>query len=101
VFEKRHYFALIETKPNALDQAAPLRGWELPEAFQHLRDLLEARMGNRGRREFIQSCGCRKPSRWRSWRPLSPRRSGSAPSDSTPSSRSRWCLSSGGRLGST
>jgi hypothetical protein len=30
VFEKRHYFALIETKPNALDQAAPLRGWELP-----------------------------------------------------------------------
>jgi len=54
VFEPRHYLALIETKPNALDQAAPLRGWELPEVFQHLRHLLEARMGNRGKREFIQ-----------------------------------------------
>ncbi len=49
-----HYLALIETKPNALDQAAPLQGWDLPEAFQHLRHLLEARMGNRGKREFIQ-----------------------------------------------
>jgi hypothetical protein len=27
---------------------------DLPEAFQHLRHLLEARMGNRGKREFIQ-----------------------------------------------
>lgn len=54
MFKPRHYLALIEMKPNALDQAAPLRGWELPEAFQHLRHLLEARMGNRGRREFIQ-----------------------------------------------
>ena len=49
-----HYLALIETKPNALDQAAPLQGWDLPEIFQHLRHLLEARMGNRGKREFIQ-----------------------------------------------
>ncbi len=49
-----HYLALIETKPNALDQAAALKDWDLPEAFQHLRHLLEARMGNRGRREFIQ-----------------------------------------------
>jgi hypothetical protein len=31
-----------------------LQGWDLPEAFQHLRHLLEARMGNRGKREFIQ-----------------------------------------------
>ncbi len=54
VFEPLHYLALIETKPNALDQAAPLQGWELPETFQHLRHLLEARMGNRGKREFIQ-----------------------------------------------
>jgi len=28
-----HYLALIETKPNALDQAAALQGWELPEVF--------------------------------------------------------------------
>jgi hypothetical protein len=54
VFDPLHYLALIETKPNALDQAAPLKDWSLPEAFQHLRHLLEARMGNRGRREFIQ-----------------------------------------------
>lgn len=54
VFEPLHYLALIETKPNALDQAAPLQGWDLPEVFQHLRHLLEARMGNRGKREFIQ-----------------------------------------------
>ena len=49
-----HYLALIETKPNALDQAAALQGWDLPEVFQHLRHMLEARMGNRGKREFIQ-----------------------------------------------
>ena len=49
-----HYLALIETKPNALDQAAALQGWALPEIFQHLRHLLEACMGNRGKREFIQ-----------------------------------------------
>jgi len=54
VFDPLHYLMLIETKPNALDQAAPLQGWELPDAFQHLRHLLEARMGNRGKREFIQ-----------------------------------------------
>ena len=54
MFDPLHYLALLETKPNALDQAAPLKGWNLPEAFQHLRHLLEARMGNRGRREFIQ-----------------------------------------------
>ena len=49
-----HYLALIETKPGALDQAAALQGWALPDVFQHLRHLLEARMGNRGKREFIQ-----------------------------------------------
>jgi transposase len=54
VFDPLHYLALIETKPNALDQAAPLQDWNLPEAFQHLRHLMEARMGNRGKREFIQ-----------------------------------------------
>jgi hypothetical protein len=45
---------LIEQKPNALDQARPLQGWSLPDQFDHLRRLLEARMGNRGKREFIQ-----------------------------------------------
>jgi hypothetical protein len=54
VADPLHYLALLETKPNALDQAAALQGWDLPEVFQHLRHLLEARMGNRGKREFIQ-----------------------------------------------
>ena len=49
-----HYLALIEQKPGALDQARPLQGWALPEQFRHLRRLLEARMGNRGKREFVQ-----------------------------------------------
>jgi len=54
VADPLHYLALIEIKPNALDQAAALQGWDLPLVFQHLRHLLEARMGNRGKREFIQ-----------------------------------------------
>jgi hypothetical protein len=33
----------------------PLQGWTLPEPLQHLRRLLEARMGNRGKRELIQA----------------------------------------------
>ncbi len=54
VFDPLHYLALIEQKPGALDQAAPLQGWDLPEQFDHLRRLLERRMGNKGKREFIQ-----------------------------------------------
>ncbi len=54
MFDPLHYLALIENKPGALDQAAPLRGWELPDQFDHLRRLLERRSGNKGKREFIQ-----------------------------------------------
>ena len=54
VFDPLHYLALIERKINALDQAAPLAGWELPEAFATLRRLLEARLGKQGKREFVQ-----------------------------------------------
>ena len=58
VADPLHYLALIEINPNALDQAAALQGWDLPEVFQHLRHLLEARMGNRGKHEFILGrCG--------------------------------------------
>ena len=32
VYDPLHYLALIEMKPNALDQAAALQGWDLPEA---------------------------------------------------------------------
>ena len=54
VFDPLHYLALLEQKIGALDQAAPLAGWELPEEFATLRRLVEARMGKRGKREFVQ-----------------------------------------------
>jgi DNA replication protein DnaC len=54
VFNPLHYLALLEDKVGALDQAAPLAGWELPAEFATLRRLLEARMGKPGKREFVQ-----------------------------------------------
>ena len=54
VFDPLHYLALLEQKVGALDQAAPLVGWDLPEEFATFRRLLEARMGKRGKREFVQ-----------------------------------------------
>jgi transposase len=54
VFDPLHYLALLEQKARALDQAAPLVGWELPECFAHLRRLLEARLQKNGRREYVQ-----------------------------------------------
>ena len=54
VFDPIHYLPLLERKTGALDQAAPLAGWELPEEFGVLRRLLESRMGRRGKREFVQ-----------------------------------------------
>jgi transposase len=54
VFDPLHFLALLEHKIGALDQAAPLVGWDLPEEFATLRRLLEARMGKRGKREFVQ-----------------------------------------------
>ena len=54
IFDPLHYLPLLERKIGALDQAAPLRGWELPEAFATLRRLLEARMGKAGKREYVQ-----------------------------------------------
>jgi len=54
VFDPLHYLALIEHKINALDQAAPLADWKLPDEFASLRRLLEGRMGKPGKREFVQ-----------------------------------------------
>ena len=54
LFGPLHYLPLLELNVGALDQAAPLAGWELPEAFQTLRCLLEARAGRAGRREYVQ-----------------------------------------------
>ena len=54
VYDPIHYLPLLEQKTGALDQAAPLQGWGLPEEFGTLRRLLESRMGRRGRREYVQ-----------------------------------------------
>jgi len=54
IFDPLHYLPLIEQKIGALDQAAPLVGWDLPEAFATLRRLMQARMGKAGKREYVQ-----------------------------------------------
>jgi hypothetical protein len=53
VFDPLHYLALLEQKTRALDQAAPLAGWPLPDCFATLRRLLEARLKH-GSREYVQ-----------------------------------------------
>ena len=54
IFDPLHFLPLLEKKTGALDQAAPLQGWELPQEFLTLRRLLEARMGKPGKREYVQ-----------------------------------------------
>jgi hypothetical protein len=54
IFNPLHYLALLEQKTNALDQAPPLKGWQLPEEFLELRRQMEGRLGKRGRREYVQ-----------------------------------------------
>ncbi len=54
VFDIVHYLPLLEQKTGALDQAAPMAEWELPEEFATLRRLMEARMIKAGRREYVQ-----------------------------------------------
>jgi transposase len=53
-FEPRHYLALLERKPGALDHARPLQGWVLPECFELLRRRLEAQDQGEGTREYIR-----------------------------------------------
>ena len=55
IFDPVHYLPLLEQKTAALDQAAPLEGWDLPPEFATLRRLLEARMGKAGKREYVQT----------------------------------------------
>ena len=54
VFDPIHYLPLLERKIGALDQAAPLAGWDLPDEYTTLRRRLEARMGTKGKREFVR-----------------------------------------------
>ncbi len=53
-FDPRHYLALLERKPGALDHARPLEHWALPGCFALLRRRLEADLGSGGTREYIK-----------------------------------------------
>ncbi|EFL90893.1 IS21 family transposase [Ahrensia sp. R2A130] len=57
-----HYLALIEQKISALDRAAPLADWELPEAFITLRRLMEARMASPASGSLSKCYVCWRPS---------------------------------------
>jgi len=54
VFNPVHHLPLLEQKTGALDQAAPLTGWEVPAEFATLRRLMEARMIKAGRCDYVQ-----------------------------------------------
>ncbi len=53
-FDPRHYLALLERKPGALDFARPLENWHLPACFDILRRRLEAELDHQGTREYIK-----------------------------------------------
>src|SRR5437588_6424638 len=56
VFDPLHYLALIEQKINALDQAAPLAGWQLPEEFATLRRSWRPAWANRANASSFRCC---------------------------------------------
>jgi hypothetical protein len=53
-FDPRHYLALLERKPGALDVARPLEHWQLPRCFAVLRRRLEDQLGDDGTRQYIK-----------------------------------------------
>jgi transposase len=53
-FDPRHYLALLERKPGALDHARPLAGWQLPDCFGRLRRRLEEADPKGGTRRYIR-----------------------------------------------
>ena len=53
-FDFRHYLALLERKPGALDFARPMEDVVLPDCLWTLRRRLEADLGHGGTREFIK-----------------------------------------------
>lgn len=54
VYDATHYLELLERKPGALDYAAPLMEWELPECFHRLRGRLEEEARIQGVKEYIK-----------------------------------------------
>lgn len=54
IFDPLHYLAVLERKPGALDHAAPLANWKLPDCFAALRKRLESIDPSGGTRQFIR-----------------------------------------------
>jgi transposase len=54
-YNPMHYLKLLERKPGALEQAAPLKDWKLPQVFQKFKSKLESRLKRKGKLEFIQT----------------------------------------------
>ncbi len=54
-YHPMHYLKLLERKPGAMEQAAPLKGWNLPKSFIKFKEALESRLKQNGKREFIQT----------------------------------------------
>jgi hypothetical protein len=51
IYDPWHYLAVLEKKPGALRNGAPFRQWELPDAMNDVRRLLEERSD--GDRQFV------------------------------------------------
>ena len=101
IFDPLHYLALLERKTGALDQAAPLTGWALPDEFLRLRRLLETRLGKAGPASMCRSCGSSRTFGWPTSAALSRTPCDWARSGSTPSSISFCAASTTGRPAST
>ena len=54
VFNPLHYLKLLERNTGAYEQAAPLKGWNLPAVFQKVHDILYRKNGKEGRRQYIR-----------------------------------------------
>ncbi len=54
-YNPMHYLKLLERKPGALEQAAPLKDWDLPDVFHLFKNKLESRLKRKGKLEFIQT----------------------------------------------
>jgi hypothetical protein len=55
-YDPRHYLALLERKPGALDLVRPLEHLELPSCFALLRRRLEADLGPSARESSSRCC---------------------------------------------
>ena len=66
VFDPVHYLPLLEQKTGALDQAAPLQGWDLPEEFAARCAACWSPSWDQGASGSSSKCsGCWKASGWR------------------------------------